>query len=304
MAWDPPAPQNRRVGQPGWCPGPGTVTTTTFSECATQREQKLNPEGCEAIEVFNHTHMLDDTIVDGDQRVETFAPPTASTRTQSMVSWLWTSVTLVAAMLLSSVFAVIAVVTVAGVSGGDPEELLSNPWVQLAGTVGMWIPFTWAFIATAHMTRTPLREVLWSVQRRTLAMAAAAGVLLQGVFIAVGVLAGQGGESPFHPQRWGVFGVVVFVVIVVLGAPIVEELFFRGVVLPTLMSVMSFRLANLIQAGVFGSLHIDQGWFGVVAVTVAGLVLGAVRHRTGTLAASIALHAAFNTTAVVLILTI
>ena len=84
---------------------------------------------------------------------------------------------------------------------------------------------------------------------------------------------------------------------VILVAPVAEEIFFRAFFYRALRTRLSVWLAALIDAIVFGSLHF-QGIdtliiLPVIALFGAGQCL--VYERTGSLFAVIAIHAAFNT---------
>ena len=84
-----------------------------------------------------------------------------------------------------------------------------------------------------------------------------------------------------------------------VGAPIVEELFFRGLLLRSLQRRMSDGLAIAISAGVFGlahgsSLPTEAVILVIVSLTVFGAVLATLAVRTGRLGPGIVAHAAFN----------
>jgi membrane protease YdiL (CAAX protease family) len=97
-------------------------------------------------------------------------------------------------------------------------------------------------------------------------------------------------------------GVVLLVLIVAVGAPLVEELIYRG----------------LLQGAVGRRLHHWRGWLAVILVAamfalvhfapieypglfLVGLILGACTLRTGRLGMSVLAHAAFNATGLALV---
>jgi membrane protease YdiL (CAAX protease family) len=81
--------------------------------------------------------------------------------------------------------------------------------------------------------------------------------------------------------------------VVILVAPVCEELFFRGFLFRVLRLRMPLWLAALIDGLVFGLVH---GSLVIVPVLAfLGIVLCYVYERTGTLFATIALHALNNT---------
>lgn len=98
----------------------------------------------------------------------------------------------------------------------------------------------------------------------------------------------------------GPAGWILLAVIVVVGAPIVEELFFRGLFLRALQKRgLPDWAAVLISAAVFGAIHFQALQF--VGLFVIGLVLGTLAVRTGRLGPSIMTHVGFNATSVVLL---
>lgn len=99
---------------------------------------------------------------------------------------------------------------------------------------------------------------------------------------------------------WAPF--LVFAVVAVVGAPLVEELFFRGLLLRSLTTRLGVALAVIVQALMFGLAHFSPilGLVNITVITViaaAGIVFGlsAWWRRVGT---SVVAHAAFNLIAV------
>jgi membrane protease YdiL (CAAX protease family) len=78
----------------------------------------------------------------------------------------------------------------------------------------------------------------------------------------------------------------------VLIAPICEELFFRGFVLPGLLHELSPFWAVIVSAALFAIAHVDPSSF--LPLFVIGLALGFVRLRSGSTWASISLHVLNN----------
>lgn len=82
-------------------------------------------------------------------------------------------------------------------------------------------------------------------------------------------------------------------------APICEELFFRGFVLPGLLQEMAPTWAVLVSAALFAVAHADPGSF--LPLFVIGIALGFLRLRSGSTWAGISLHILNNTLASLLI---
>jgi hypothetical protein len=104
----------------------------------------------------------------------------------------------------------------------------------------------------------------------------------------------------------GAIGWTVFALVTCVGAPLFEELFFRGLLQGQLVERFGPGTAVVVTAIVFGAVHIanDPGIGGLLlglSVGASGIVLGVVRHLTGRLGSSMATHAMFNAMAVALI---
>ena len=71
-----------------------------------------------------------------------------------------------------------------------------------------------------------------------------------------------------------------------------EELFFR-LLLPLLITIVvsNALVAFLAAAIIFGLVHVYQGWVGVVATTILGLLLSALYLGTGSIWIAILAHA-------------
>ena len=101
---------------------------------------------------------------------------------------------------------------------------------------------------------------------------------------------------------WPFLVTVVFVVVV--AAPIVEELFFRGLLLRALASRLPPLPANLVQGTLFALAHVDPslGWRNldtVLRVGVLGLAFGYIAQERRRLGPGMVAHAVTNTIAVV-----
>ncbi len=94
-----------------------------------------------------------------------------------------------------------------------------------------------------------------------------------------------------------VASLVVLMLFLVVGAPMVEELFFRGLLLRSLLGRTPPAVAIVISALLFALAHFEAVQFAGLAVF--GVVLGILAWRTRRLAPGIGAHAAFNAAAVI-----
>ncbi len=94
-------------------------------------------------------------------------------------------------------------------------------------------------------------------------------------------------------------GLAVLAVCLVFGAPLVEELFFRGMLQRALDRRLGPGWAVAVSSLVFGLTHYQP--VQLLGLTVFGVVLGLMARRTGRLGLGMVTHAAFNATTVVLL---
>lgn len=95
-------------------------------------------------------------------------------------------------------------------------------------------------------------------------------------------------------------GIVLLVLIVVIGAPIAEELFFRGLVLRSVERRLGMPAAIAISAVAFGLTHFEG--LQTPALIAFGVVLGYMVHVTGRLGTTIVTHMAFNAVSITVLL--
>jgi membrane protease YdiL (CAAX protease family) len=101
-------------------------------------------------------------------------------------------------------------------------------------------------------------------------------------------------------------GLVLLAVLVCVGSPVIEELFFRGLLLRALfgkMRELGPRLGPAVSIGltalVFALAHFEALQF--LGLLGFGIVLGLLAWRTGRLGPSIVAHMAFNTVTIIAI---
>jgi uncharacterized protein len=91
--------------------------------------------------------------------------------------------------------------------------------------------------------------------------------------------------------------IVLFGVLGVLVAPLVEETIFRGFLYPVIARRLGVAAGVAITGTLFGLMHAAQlwgGWGQIALLILVGVVLTWVRARTGTVAASFFVHLAYN----------
>lgn len=93
---------------------------------------------------------------------------------------------------------------------------------------------------------------------------------------------------------------IIFLLMIMFGAPIVEEIAFRGLLFSSLVKAqLSGVLSVFLSAAIFSLFHFEPSR--VIILFVIGLVLGEVRRRTGSTLAAIAAHFVVNAPAAIAI---
>ena len=99
----------------------------------------------------------------------------------------------------------------------------------------------------------------------------------------------------------GLIGVPLLILITVIGAPIVEELFFRGLLLRSLRKRRIPASAAILICGVvFAGFHFQGAQF--AGLTVVGIGLACLAMWTDRLGPGIVAHAVFNAISVITLL--
>ena len=185
----------------------------------------------------------------------------------------------------------------------DPENgwgliiAFSSPWLAMAG---------WPIIATTIKGNGPKID-LGLIAPRThlrlgfvagLASLAAASVMALIVTRFTGPLSSTAGDIGVNQS--GIV-LVIFVLMAMFGAPIVEEIAFRGLLFGALAKAhVNEHLVVVITALVFALFHFEPKRF--LILFIIGMILGEVRRRTGSTSAAIVAHVVNNTPAALFIL--
>ncbi|MGE3164678.1 MAG: lysostaphin resistance A-like protein [Planctomycetota bacterium] len=89
-----------------------------------------------------------------------------------------------------------------------------------------------------------------------------------------------------------IVGLALFVLLTVVGAPILEECLFRGLLFRWLDHRLGAGLAMVISGLLFGAIHVHA--IAVVPTAVLGMLLAFLYHRTNNLWLCVGFHALFN----------
>ena len=102
----------------------------------------------------------------------------------------------------------------------------------------------------------------------------------------------------------GVGSLIVSGLLIVVAAPLSEELFFRGFMFAGLRRRIPLWPAAIVSAAIWGALHLGGGNAGVaIQLAIFGVILAWLYERSGTLWAPVIAHAVNNSLAFVLLVT-
>ncbi len=226
----------------------------------------------------------------------------------------WGAVDVLGAFVVAQIASFIGLVVFASAKGIAADEfttesltigevaLLQVPlWLGLLG-----VPL----LSTWRRGRGPVHELGLRMTRRDAPIGLAIGIACQFVLVPlvtlpVFLLTDIDQEELEAPAReitdkaTGI-GVLVLVLVVVVGAPLAEEVFYRGFLQRAMARKLPIWPTMIVTALLFGASHFQALQF--PALAAFGLVLSIIARRTGRLGMNIWAHVGFNATTVVLLL--
>jgi uncharacterized protein len=210
------------------------------------------------------------------------------------------------------VLAGIAALVIGVVVGGALYAIDAPVGVQiLVGTTAPWLAFAgWPIIATARRGNGPRIDLglslTWSDTGWGV-LAGAAGLMTAGIAalitrLFVPDLSSSAAEAADSlSESAGRLSLTIFALLVMVGAPIVEELYFRGFLYGALRKRgLNAAVTIVISAVVFAGFHVEPLRFFVLLPT--GLVLGWVRWKTGSTGSAMVAHGLINAPGAILLL--
>jgi membrane protease YdiL (CAAX protease family) len=203
-------------------------------------------------------------------------------------------------------------VVVEGADGTRETTTASPLWLNAVLLLPLWIPLLGGtLLVTTRLGSGDLRRDLglrfrtWDLVGLPLGVATQLALVpaLYALLDLIGLDTSSLDEPARHLTRQadGVGWALLLFVMVGLGAPIIEELFFRGLLMRSLQARWNDTLALVVSSVFFGVVHLQP--LQMPGLILFGLVAGFCAQRTGRLGMSILAHISFNTTTVVLLLT-
>jgi membrane protease YdiL (CAAX protease family) len=207
---------------------------------------------------------------------------------------------ILAAYLGGTVVAVL--LTSVAVSAGARTN---DSWYNVAGFVGLWCGFIGVPIYLSRTRGTGRLATDFGLRfggPADLGLGIAGGLLAYGaVEVYAKALTGLGDHANLSHEAQQLSGhglgagFAVFGVLAAVGAPIAEELFFRGLTQPFLQKYFGGVAGLLLTAVLFGFAHLGSNPIeAVLPLAFFGVIVGMLAWRTGRLGPGIVAHMTFN----------
>jgi membrane protease YdiL (CAAX protease family) len=211
---------------------------------------------------------------------------------------------------LTAVLLSVAVGSMSGTSGKAASDSPTT-WVLALSALGLWLPFVFMLRWVARRAGIDFRQYFGMSFATTDWLGIPLGIFCQVVLMnVVNWPLNKWFPDTFNSQRietrardmvdaaHGAWFIVLFVVVVV-GAPLVEELVYRGFIQGGLQSQIGSIWALIITAACFTVVHLEPIEFpGLFAFAI---VLGLCYRRTQRVGLSMVTHLAFNATGLLLV---
>jgi membrane protease YdiL (CAAX protease family) len=202
-------------------------------------------------------------------------------------------------LVVSTLTATLAIGMAVAAQGHGRDSLL----VAVAGIVGLWIGLAGAVVVAARKQRSDVRtEFGLRIGGNDVGLGLVAGIASQLILLPVIYEpirrfapdlydeAGDHAENLFDVTSGP--GVAMLALLIVVGAPLVEELFYRGLFQRALLRRTSPAWAIGVTAAVFAVTHFQAA--SLPGLLAFGVVLGWLTYRAGRLGPAVVAHIAFN----------
>jgi membrane protease YdiL (CAAX protease family) len=219
-------------------------------------------------------------------------------------AWSWWDAL---AVLGFTLFAVFAFSMIALFIARHIPELRRMPLADLAtdarivvGAQATAYPLVLAFIFLLVRSRTHQRfgdAIRWSWPAVTAVGFFAGGTVLAIVVESLSHFLPIPKSLPMDKYFHDASGAYLLAAFGITLAPLLEELFFRGLLYPLLRRTFSLTVAVVLTAAAFAAIHgaqLGYAWGPILSIFVVGVVLTVIRARTNSVAASFLTHCGYN----------
>lgn len=184
-----------------------------------------------------------------------------------------------------------------------PPAIGTDPWLVVVLVVLPWVGLLgWPLLATSRWGCGPVRELRLRCTRSQALTGVFGGLVAVVCALVVAAVTAEvtgrvptsaAGDLVADLASEGLGPVVVLALLSVVGAPLVEEVAFRGLLYGALEKAgRSTGTCVVVSAVVFAVFHLEPGRLPLLLVS--GVVLGVVRARTGSTGAAVVAHVVNN----------
>jgi membrane protease YdiL (CAAX protease family) len=182
----------------------------------------------------------------------------------------------------------------------DHADVVYSPVAMLlflASYAAMAAAVIWAARRTGDVRRVlgVLRPASWKRAAGAIALVLVVGFVASAILGAIFGGADEQGIAPDHPRPGGLASIAAVVLaygVIALAGPIVEELFFRGLVTAAVRRRLGAVWTVAFTAAVFAVAHFIPSV--MPAVFALGLLLGGLYERQGTTIPGMVVHCLYN----------
>ena len=207
-------------------------------------------------------------------------------------------------LLLSPLVTYVGYVVLRPIMGWQvhPLALQQDAFFAVVGQTIFYIPILAYvyFLIVIHYRQSFWNALKWkSPSRSRAAQFFAGGMILALLTLLVLMLLPDKESFPLEQLFTSPRAAYVVGGFAVLVAPFMEELIFRGVLFAFFENLIGLRFAIVSTALLFAGLHVPEywgAWHHAALILLVGVVFSAARGATGSLAPSVILHLAYNTT--------
>jgi membrane protease YdiL (CAAX protease family) len=239
-----------------------------------------------------------------ESRSQAAFPTTAATKAEEFPTWsLWDLLVIIgfgvsAWVILSSIALGVAHL-IPSLAHASIQELASNAVLMLgAQSVTEFLVFLFMMAWIGRRTLAGFwNGIQWNWPRAGGVRFVIGGVILALVVEFVGRFLPIPKSLPMEKLFSGMAAAYLMSALGILLAPLLEELFFRGLFYPLARRWAGVAAAVPLTATLFGAIHATQlgfAWAPLLSIFVVGLVFTLVRERTGSVAASFLMHCGYN----------
>lgn len=213
----------------------------------------------------------------------------------------------VVGFVVSILGAAVTLSLVLAITGDEPDDL-SLGWANIA-QIGLWLPLLgvpiWAawrkgngIVRDFGLKVDGFRDVFTGL----VSGVASQWILLPLLYIPIFILTNADSDDlsqaakDLSDRADNGFGIAMLIILTGIGAPICEEIFYRGLLLRALERRFGQVVAVVASGLFFGVIHLNV--LSTPGLALFGMVLAVLAIKTGRLGAPIVAHMAFNLMAV------